>query len=212
MSTKSICIARQFGSGGHAIGKLVAEKLGYTFYDRKLVDLAADKGNLSLQSAEKADEQAVNPWLYTPLSSGAYPGLTAQTAPERMFQLQSEIIIDEARRENCVFVGRSADAILEDEQDVELLSLFIYAPRVYRIQRLIETEGYTKNEAIAGMKKKDRQRKNYYNYYTGREHGEPENYDICLDSSYLGIERTAELICSIAEFAFSPDDPFNPKK
>ena len=201
MSTRAICIDRQFGSGGHAIGELVSDKLGYSFYDSALVNLAVEKGELSISAAEDADEKAVNPWLYTPLSSGTYPGLISQSGPERMFRIQSEIIQEAAQKENCVFVGRLADAVLEDIADVNIVSFFIYGPEPYRIQRLIQTEGFTRKEAEAAMRKKDKQRRNYYNYYTGREYGNPVNYDFCIDSSYLGINGTAELLCQIIKLS-----------
>ena len=84
---------------------------------------------------------------------------------------------------------------------MNIVSFVIYGPEPYRIQRLIQTEGFTRKEAEAAMRKKDKQRRNYYNYYTGREYGNPVNYDFCIDSSYLGINGTAELLCQIIKLS-----------
>lgn len=191
----AICIDRQFGSGGRAVGKAVAKQLGCQFYDSALVNLAVQTGELSYKDAESGDEKAVNPWLYTPMTAGTFPDMVGTTGPEKMFRITSKLIEEIALKGDAVFVGRLADVVLEDTVGVDVLSIFIYGPEAYRIQRLIQTEGFTsKKEAVAAMKKKDKQRRNYYNYYTGREYGNPVNYDMCLDSSYLGIEKTADLI------------------
>lgn len=198
--TYALSISRQYGSGGRAVGELVAQKLGCQFYDTQLVNLAAQKGRIPLKNAQRADEKALNPWLYTPLTSGAYIDVASRSDPEKMFRLQSDIIREAALADNCVFVGRCADAILEDEDDVELLSFYICAPLQWRVHRLVETEGYTKKEALSAIKKKDKQRAYYYNYYTGREYADPVNYDFCVDSSLLGVEKTAELLCRMTAF------------
>lgn len=199
----SIYIARQFGSGGRAIGKLLAKKLNYHFFDSKLVDLAAEKGNLSYESANAADEKSLNPWLYTSTYSNVQYN-TGHSDPERLYKLQSEIIREKAEKENCIFVGRCADAVLEDIPDIKLLSLYICAPLDWRIKRLMRTEGFgSEKETIAAMRKKDRQRKNYYNYYTGREYTDPSNYDLCLNSAYLGIERSTDFLKTYVSYVFN---------
>ncbi len=196
----SICISREYGSGGREIGQLLAQKLDYHFYDSKLVDLAAEKGSLTHKNAVEADEQAINPWLYTPMYTGMYSDILVNTEPEKMFKLQSEIIREKAQEENCIFVGRSADAILEDEE-INLISIYIYAPLDWRITRLMETEDYkNQRDTLVAIRKKDKQRKNYYNYYTGREYADPVNYDLCINSSILGIWNTAEVLSEYVKY------------
>lgn len=196
--TRAICIDRQFGSGGRAVGKALADLLGCQFYDNALVNLAVQTGELSYTAAVEGDERAVSPWLYTPFVAGAYPEMMENSDPERMFKITNQVIKEAAKKGDAVFVGRLADVVLDDAYDVDVTSVFIYAPKAYRIKRLIETEGFNdKKQAEAGMKKKDKQRRNYYNYYTGREFGRPENYDLCVDSSVLGVEDTAKLIAEM---------------
>lgn len=200
---KSISISREFGSGGRAIGKLLAKKLGYKYFDNKLVDLAAKKAGMPLGQAKKADETPLNPWFYAPIFGSIYNINSDQSDPERLFRFETEVIREEARKNNCVFVGRSADYALENEKEVELLSYFVYAPQDWRIRRLIETEGFKDDrEALSALNKKDKQRKNYYNYFTGREYNDPNNYDLCIDSSFLGIEKTADFLESTTKYLY----------
>lgn len=200
---KAISISREFGSGGRAIGKLLAEELGFNFFDNKLVRLAAKRSGLSLDSALKADEKAINPWLYTPSVLGGLYSTIYDSDSERMYRVEQDIIREEAQKGNCVFVGRSANQALSHFKDVQLVSYFIYAPEDWRLKRVIETEGFkNEKEALHALRKKDRQRKNYYNYFTGEEYTNPLNYDLCVDSSYLGIEKTAELLKQISGTLF----------
>lgn len=192
----SITISREYGSGGREIGKIIANKLGYNFYDSKLVDLAVEKGILSKEQAKEADERPLNPWLYAPLYVGSYFNSYSYSEPERLFKVQSDIIKEKALSENCVFVGRAADFVLRDE-DIKLINIFICAPKKWRVNRLMNTEGFSdKQAAYSAVSKVDRQRKNYYNYYTGREYNDPVNYDLCINSSVLGIEKTASYLIS----------------
>lgn len=200
---KIICISRDYGSGGRAIGECLAKSLNYKFFDSKLVDLAAEKGMMSKDQVKLNDETAVNPWLYTPLYTGVYSEFMSNSGPERLFNLQSEIIKEQASKYNCIFVGRSADVVLENE-DVDLVSLYIYAPAEWRMNRLIKTENYqSERDALVAMHKKDKQRKNYYNYYTGREYGNPVNYDLCVNSSVLGIKKSADFIEDFLKLKFN---------
>lgn len=202
--TNAICISRLYGSGGRAIGELLSKELNYKFYDSKLVDLAAQKGAIPLTDAKDYDEQALNPWLYTPSYFGFYTDdISDYSNPVKMFKLQAEVIREKALEGNSIFVGRSADAILEDTSNVNMVSIYIYAPEDWRIKRLLKTEGYkNEKEAFMAMRKIDKQRINYYNYNTGREYLDPVNYDLCVNSSYLGIKKTAQFLKDYINFIF----------
>ena len=125
---KIITIGRQFGSGGREIGEKLAQKLNYTFYDKNLIILAAEKGGMSHETLGAADEKAANPWLYAAMSQTGQTNINTNISTnDTLFSLQSQIIKDIAKTENAVIVGRCSDYILRNE-DVELLNVFIYAP------------------------------------------------------------------------------------
>lgn len=195
-----ITIGRQYGSAGHDIGEMVAEALGYSFYDKELVELAARASNIAPEAVKGLDEKATSSLLYS-LANGSY-SVRGMSGPlyyemplnDKLFLAQSEIIKEKAKSENCVIVGRCADYVLEEEEDIELINVFIHAPLDYRIQRVADAFGLTAKKAKERVVKTDKQRKTYYNYYANRDWGEIENYDICLNSGTLGIERSAKMI------------------
>lgn len=195
MSKKIITIGRQFGSGGHLIGEKVAEKLGYSYYDRKLLDLAAEKSGMSHSVVKEADEKAANPWYYAAMSqSGAAMGINLCTN-DAIFNAQSEIIKDIAKTEDAVIVGRCSDYILRN-QDCELLSVFIYAPLEARIKRTMERDKISESEAASKIKRHDKQRKLYYDFYTDKKWSAHESYNLTLNSEVFGIDGTADIICA----------------
>lgn len=185
-----ICIAREFGSGGHEIGKKLAKELGYSFYDQELVSEAVKRSNISSAALENADEKRENPWLHSIFYDTANRNLQGVTANEAMFRMQSSVILDAAKKGNCIFVGRCADDILR-KSGVKCLSLFITAPFHDRVERKMQLTGMDEKEVTALIRKTDKQRKSYYNFYTGGNWGKPYNYDFCINSSGLGIEQTA---------------------
>ena len=173
-----ICIGREFGSGGHEIGRKVAEKLGLELYDRDLIDRAAEKIiAMPKDVLEKADEKKRNPWLHE--------------ANDALHLAYNSIIRELAEKGDCVFVGRCADYILEQAK-IDHISLFIAAPFEWRVKRKMEQLSIDEKSATAMVRKKDKDRKAYYDYYTGRNWGRPYEYDLCINSSRLGIEATAE--------------------
>lgn len=194
MSKKIIAIGRQFGSGGHLAAEKAAEILGFEYYDRKLLDLAAEKSGLSMHAANEADEKAANPWYYASMSqSSAIAGFNLCTN-DTLFNVQSGIIREIAQTENAVIVGRCSDYILRNA-DCELLTVFIYAPLEARIKRTMERDKVTEAEAIAKIKRHDKQRKLYYDFYTDKKWSAHESYDLTINSEKFGIDGTAELIC-----------------
>lgn len=188
-----ICIAREFGSGGHEIGKSLADTLGYDFYDQELVTEAASRSSISSEILEKADEKKENPWLHSIVYDASDQRLRGISANEAMFRMQSAVILEAAQKDNCVFVGRCADFVLQ-QAAVKRLSIFITAPFSNRVQRKMNLLGEEEKVVTSLVRKMDKQRKNYYNYYTGGNWGKPYNYDLCVNSSALGIEQTAEAL------------------
>jgi cytidylate kinase len=197
---KVITIGRQFGSAGHDIGELVAKELGYSFYDKELVELAAKNSNISPELVKNIDEKASSSLLYS-LASGSY-SLSGIAGPlyyemplnDKLFLAQSDIIKKCAAADNCVIVGRCADYVLEDVEDIDLLNVFIYAPLEYRVGRVMEAFKIPQKKAKDRVQKTDKQRKTYYNYYASRDWGDISNYDICINSQKMGIARSAKII------------------
>ena len=207
-----ICIGREFGSGGHEIGRILAKKLGLELYDRDLIDKAAEKiVAMPKEVLEKADEKKHNPWLHQVWYDVPNQELNGMTANDTLHQAYSSIIRELAGKENCVFVGRCADYILRDKNPLRIfvyadileqaeldhISLFIAAPFEWRVQRKMEQLSIDEKAATSMVRKKDKDRKAYYDYYTGRSWGRPHNYDLCINSSRLGIEVTAEKLAEM---------------
>ena len=187
-----ICIGREFGSGGHEIGRKVAEKLGLELYDRDLIDRAAEKIiAMPKDVLEKADEKKRNPWLHEVWYDVPNQELNGMTANDALHLAYNSIIRELAEKGDCVFVGRCADYILEQAK-IDHISLFIAAPSEWRVKRKMEQLSIDEKSATAMVRKKDKDRKAYYDYYTGRNWGRPYEYDLCINSSRLGIEATAE--------------------
>lgn len=197
-----VTIGRQYGSAGKDIGKRIASSFNIPFYDKELVNLAAKKGNLSEEALKKVDEKATNSLLYT-LASGNYSmyGMSASMSFEmpindKLFLMQSEVIKEIALNGDCVIVGRSADYVLEQVKNVNVLSIFVYAPFDYRVKRVQAAYGYPDSKARDIVKKTDKQRRVYYEYYTNKEWGDMGNYDLCLNTKALGINEAADMVVS----------------
>lgn len=198
-----ITIARQYGSGGREIGEKVAAALGIKHYDENLITLAAREGNLDETVASKADESAANSLLYTlalgsnffgsAMNFGYKPPLN-----DKLFLLQSDVIRRAAEEGSCVIIGRCADYVLRDHP--KRLSVFVYGDLPHRKQRVMDRhEGLTEAQAIDLINKTDRRRSSYYNFYTGNKWGKYDNYHLAVNSSLLGIDKTAEMIANAAK-------------
>ena len=192
-----ICIGREFGSGGHEIGKEVAQKLGLKLYDRELIDKATEKIiAMPKDVLEKADEKKHNPWLHQVWYDIPNQELNGMTANDALHLAYHSIIRELAEQEDCVFVGRCADYILE-QAEIEHISLFIAAPFEWRVKRKMKQLSVDEKTAETLVRKKDKERKSYYNYYTGRSWGKAHNYDLCINSSRLGIKETADKLAKM---------------
>ena len=188
-----IALGRQFGSGGREIGRRLSQALGFSYYDRELISLAAKRAEVDERVFAERDEKAGNPWLFKGFYAGGPKVQQGQSAEDVLFQMQSEVILELAETENCIIVGRCADHVLES-RNIDCLSLFICAPSQWRVRHRMEIEGIDEKAAAAAVDKFDKQREKYYTHYTGRPWGLPENYDLCVNSARLGIDRTAALL------------------
>ncbi|MBQ2823994.1 MAG: cytidylate kinase-like family protein [Oscillospiraceae bacterium] len=194
MSYKVITIGRQFGSGGHNIGEKLAEKLGFSYYDKNLIELAAEKSGMSHGVLSEADEKAANPWLYAALSQTGQTHINMNICTnDALFSTQSEIIRNIAKTENAVIVGRCSDYILKDE-DVDLINIYVYAPMEARIKRTMERDKVNEAQAVSLIKRNDKQRKLYYDFYTDRKWASHVNYDITINSETFGIDGSVDII------------------
>lgn len=201
-----ITIARQYGSGGREIGIRLGEILGLKSYDKELITMAAQKSGMSSDVLNHVDEKATSSLLYTLAMGSSYLNSSAHNMNipinDKLFMTQSEIIRDIAAEESCVIIGRCADHVLRNEEN--RLSIFIYAPKEFKIRRIIDRhDGIDEKQARDLSQKTDKRRINYYNYYSGKRWGSPENYHIMMDSSVLGIEGTAQALADIIRIKFS---------
>lgn len=192
-----INIGRQLGSGGLAVGELLAGRLGIRFYDKELINLATRESGLCSEVFETADEKRSRGWLSGLIGYLRVPsdGLNDMLSDDVLFRIQSDVIRQVAARESALFVGRCADYILRDHP--RALSVFITGDREDRIRRICEREGCSETEALRRMARGDAQRSGYYNYYSPDTWGAASTYDLCVNSSVLGVEGTAELIREI---------------
>lgn len=200
MKTSIIALGRQFGSGGRGIGKQLAERLNVRCYDRELITLAAQKAEVREELFAGREEKAPNPWLFTGVYEGGPQVRKGQPAEDILFEMQSQVILELARMGPCIIVGRCADVVLR-AAGIPTVSLFICAPFEDRVKRRMEIEGIGQKEAEDAVRKIDKRRKKYYDTYTGRNWGTPENYDFCINSSVRGIEGTVEQIITCARGA-----------
>ena len=200
MNDKKIIInvGRQIGSGGRIVAQQLAKDFGCKFYDKELLNPAAKESGFSEKFFEQNDEQKgflKNLFhVHVPLlgTSDFYKNDFSQ---ESLYQFQSDAIRKAASEGSCVFVGRTADYVLRDEPN--MVSVFITANIDQRIQRVCKRHGFDRATARKYIRNQEEERASYYNYYTGKQWGHSESYDLCINSSLLGIEETEQFI---AEF------------
>ena len=193
-----VTIARQYGSGGREIGERLAAILGIPLYDKQLITEAASLGNLNEEVLKRSDESAANSLLYTLAMGSNVVGTTLHFGykmpiNDKLFVLQSEVIKKYAQDGSCVIIGRCADYVLREEENI--FRIFIYGDLEHRKERVKERHPEIKPASIVDtINKTDRRRASYYNFYTGNKWGKYDNYDIAINSSTLGIEGTAEML------------------
>lgn len=178
-----INIGRQFGSGGKSVANALGERLGITVYDQELISRAAEKSGISPELFSHSDEKKRSFNL-----SSIFDGMLNDG---ELFRIQSEAIKDIASSGSAIFVGRASNYVL---RDMDCLDVFIHAPQEVRVKRVMERQGISADEAASLMEKKDTSRAEYYNFFTFGHWGKASDYDLCIDSSILGVEGTADFI------------------
>ncbi|GHU88186.1 cytidylate kinase [Bacteroidia bacterium] len=196
-----INIGRQLGSGGRIVGENLAKTMGIAFYDKELIRIAAQESGLGKEFFEKADEKTKFGFfgnLFDWFSSHGSEGyMDNYLQNETLFKIQSDVIRELAEKYSCIFVGRCADYILRDHPLT--VNIFICADMKDRIERIIEYEKISPAKARDMVDRIDKQRANYYNYYTGKEWGAASSYHLCINTSMLGIDETAVYVRSFVE-------------
>lgn len=192
-----ITIGRQCGSGGHTIGKTVAERLEIPFYDKKLVQIVAERSGLSAETVKQEGEYSSTSSLFTSVSSRGYSAYNASqkhdmALPDQINAYQTELIKELADKGSCVIVGRCADYILQGRGDC--FHVFITGELPDRAARVIQEHGIATQAASSHVKDRDKRRSNYYKHITDQVWGMAANYDLCLNSSKLGIDGCVDLI------------------
>ncbi len=200
-----ITIGRSFGSGGRALGRIIADRLGIAFYDKMLLIKAAEKAGYNIEYFEQADERA--PKITSsiiPFSMGFYPmswvGDTAGSS-DRVYKAQCDFMHELAQGDPCVIVGRSADYVLRDVDNV--INIFIHAPLDECAKRIVSrNDSHTLEEARALAERTNKLRANFYNFYTDKRWGHATSYDLCLDSSLLPLEDLADIVINYVHRRF----------
>ena len=197
MKKNIITISRQFGSGGRTVGRLVAEKLGIPFYDKELVEQIALESGFAPKFVEEHGEHSPGRSLlsYAFAPQGVPGVMNGMSTSDFLWQIQCNVILQLADKGPCVIVGRNADYILKDREDV--LHAFIHADMDFREHRIVRLYGESEKTPQARLQEKDKRRKVNYQHYTGRSWGQAQNYDISLNSSALGIEKCVEILVDI---------------
>ncbi|MGN0667364.1 MAG: AAA family ATPase [Huintestinicola sp.] len=188
-----ITIGRKFGSGGRVIGRIVADKMGISFFDKEIMTEAAKKSGLCDKFVESLDERPTNSLLYSLVMNGQN-GLYGFTKPVELmaYEAQFDAVRSVAAGGSCVIVGRGADYILRDDYDV--FSVFITAPAEVRIRTVAQRESITEKEAAQKVKRVDKSRAAYYNTLTESRWGSADTYDLCFNSSLITPEEAADMI------------------
>ena len=199
MEKKIITISREFGSGGRTIGHLVAEKLGIPFYDKELVDhIALESGfakNYIEEHGEHSPSGSIFSYAFT--HQGVPNVMHGMSTADFLWNVQCNVILQLAEKGPCVIVGRNADYILKDRPDC--FHAFIHANKEFRADRIVRLYGESEKSPTARLQEKDKRRRVNYQHYTGRTWGASHNYDVCLNSSTIGVEKCADIIVSLVE-------------
>ena len=190
MAKRIITISREFGSGGRFIGEEVAKKLGIAYYDKNIIGHIAEKSGLSPEYIQENAELSPKKGLFAYAFSGR--DITGKSVEDMVYEAQRNIILELAEKESCVIIGRNADYILKDRDDV--LNVFIHGDMPEKIQRITSLYNVEEKEAVKMMADTDKRRRTNYNFYTDQNWGKASNYTLCLNSSQLGYDRCEMII------------------
>ena len=197
MEKKIITISREFGSGGRTVGRLIAQQLDIPFYDSELVKQISLESGFAPKFVEEHGEHSPGNSLFSyAFAPQGVPGvMNGLSTADFLWNIQCSVILQIAEQGPCVIVGRNADYILKDREDV--LNAYIHANKDFRAERIVRLYGSSEKTPAARLQEKDKRRRVNYQHYTGRTWGSAENFHICLDSSLIGIERCADFFVDI---------------
>ena len=185
-----ICVGREFGSGGRFIGEETAKKLGITYYDKNIINEIAEKTGLSQEYVQKNAELSPKKGMFAYALAGR--DITGRSVEDMVHEAQRKVILELAKKGPCVIIGRNADYILKDRDDV--LNVFIHGNMPEKTQRIIRLYNVDEKKAVKMMADTDKRRMTNYNFYTEHKWGKASNYTLCLNSSQLGYNRCEKII------------------
>lgn len=192
MNKRIITINRMYGSNGRIIGKALANEMGIGFYDRELIEMASNKKNVPLDQFAEVDEKRPSPWGF-PIDNELQIGVDRYPIPmnDVLFGIQREIILSLSDREDCVIVGRCANHILTGD---DTLQIFIYAPFEMRVKTIMERLDREEKSARKLVKRMDKERRAYYEFFTDQKWMDMGQYDLCIDSSKFSQDAIIQII------------------
>ena len=190
MEKKIITISREFGSGGRFIGEEVAKKLGISYYDKDIIGQIAEQSGFAPEYIRENAELSPKKGLFAYAFSGR--DITGKSVEDMVYEAQRNVILKIAEKESCVIIGRNADFILKDREDV--LNVFIHGDMPEKVQRICKLYNVAEADAAKMKTETDKRRRTNYNFYTDQKWGMAKNYTLCLNSSQLGYERCEEII------------------
>lgn len=199
MKKRIVTISRQFGSGGRTVGHLVAQALNIPFYDKELVEQIALESGFAPKFVEEHGEHSPGKTFFSyAFAPQGVPGvMNGMSTADFLWHIQCGTILQLAEQGPCVIVGRNADYILKDREDV--LHTYIHADMNFRADRIVRLYGESEKSPIARLQEKDKRRKVNYQHYTGRTWGDAENYDISLNTAVIGVENAAKIIVDLVK-------------
>ena len=191
-----ITIARGFGSGGKTIGKLLAKRLDVEYYDSDLIKLASEESGINIELFGKSDERVKTSLFkrYNPSYDSKIlpPDNDGYASSDNLFNIQAKIIRDLADKQSCIIIGRCADSILKNNEKV--IRLFFYADEETSVKNVVDMYGVSPKVARAKIDSIDKARASYYKYYTGKEWDDVNNYDLCINTTKLGFEKSVDAV------------------
>ena len=190
MKKRIITISREFGSGGRFIGEEVAKKLGIAYYDKNIINEIAEKSGLSPEYIQENAELSPKKGLFAYAFAGR--DVTGKSVEDLVYEAQRKVILELAEKKSCVIIGRNADYILKDRDDV--LNVFIHGDTPEKIQRITRLYNVEEQKVVKMMVDIDKRRMANYNFYTNQKWGKASNYTLCLNSSKLGYDRCEKII------------------
>ena len=190
MAKRIITISREFGSGGRFIGEEVAKKLGIAYYDKNIINQIAEESGLSPDYIQESAELSPKKGILAYALAGR--DITGKSVEDMVYEVQRKVILELAEKEACVIIGRNADFILKDRDDV--LNVFIHGNMPEKMKRICQLYNVSEQDAVKMMTDTDKRRMTNYNFYTDQRWGKASDYTLCLNSSQLGYDKCEEII------------------